>query len=392
MTPPRMTDLNAVDVARTDEPTDGSRDIATLTSAVGNIERAVAPIWLLVVLAFVVTLWWCQVVLIPIVLSILIGYALGPLVERLVSWRVPRALAVLAVMCTLVGVFGGSAYALRGQAAAFVERVPSAAHMVSQTIRSITRGEPGTVQKMQAAARELETATAGRRASDGVTPVRVEEPTFRWSDWLWSGSRSAGELVAQMFSVLCLTYYLLAAGDLYKRKLVRMVPTLSDKRVTVQILADIDRQIERFLIARAAVSLIVGMVIWGTFILLGVDDAAVWGVVAGVLVAIPLVGPDVSGRGGRRCGIRSVRIAADDRSSVWRVHRGRRAGRQRAHAVADEPRWRDERRRRLRQSAVLGLDLGTVGLLAGGADYGRHQGGVRSRVDLAPIAETAQRV
>jgi len=244
-------------------------------------------------LALIVTLWWCQVVLIPIVLSILISYALEPLVERLVGWRIPRALAVLLVMSTLIGAFGGTAYAVRGQAIAFVERVPSAVHMVSQAIRSVTRGEPGTLQRMQAAARELESAAAGRRTSDGVTPVRVEEPTFRWSDWMWSGSRSAGEFVVQMFSVLCLSYYLLVAGDLYKRKLVRMVPTLSDKRVTVQILNDIDRQIERFLMVRATISLIVGLVVWGTFLLLGVDDAAVWGVVGAVLVDIPLVGPTV---------------------------------------------------------------------------------------------------
>jgi len=285
-----MSDLGSGDAARPDESRDKRRE-GGLAFVVGNIERAVAPIRMLALLAFLLTLWWCQAVIIPIVLSILISYALEPPVARLVAWRVPRALAVLLVMCTLLGVFGGCAYALRGQATAFVERIPSAAHMVSQTISAVTRGEPGTLQRMQAAARELEVATAGRHARDGVTPVRVEEPTFRWSDWVWSGSRSAGEFLAQMFSVLFLTYYLLAAGDLFKRKLVRMVPTLSDKRVTVQILNDIDRQIERFLLARAAVSFIVGVVVWGAFLLLGVDDAAVWGVVGGVLVAVPLVGP-----------------------------------------------------------------------------------------------------
>jgi predicted PurR-regulated permease PerM len=288
-----MSDLNGVDVARQDDSAGRIRPIAVLTSAVGNIERAVGPIRMLSLLALILILWWCQVVLIPIVLSIFISYALEPLVARVVRWHIPRALAVLIVMCTLIGAFGATGYALRGQAVAFVERIPSTVHMMSQTIRSVTRGEPGTLQRMQAAARELETATTGRRVNDGVTPVRVEEPTFRWSDWVWSGSRSAGEFAAQMFSVLCLTYYLLAAGDLYKRKLVRMVPTLSEKRVTVQILNDIDRQIERFLMARATISLIVGFVVWGSFLLLGVDDAGVWGVVSAVLVAIPIAGATV---------------------------------------------------------------------------------------------------
>jgi predicted PurR-regulated permease PerM len=96
-----------------------------------------------------------------------------------------------------------------------------------------------------------------------------------------------------MFAVLCLVYYLLAAGDLYKRKLVRMVPTLSRKKITVEILAEIDRQIERFLLARVGISLLVGVVVWLAFRLLGLDEAGVWGVLSAVLFAIPIVGPTV---------------------------------------------------------------------------------------------------
>ena len=79
--------------------------------------------------------------------------------------------------------------------------------------------------KVKEAARELEKATAdtaAKNAADGVTPVRIEEPTFKWSDWVRQGSYGALEFASQMFVVLCLVYYLLVAGDLYKRKLVRL--------------------------------------------------------------------------------------------------------------------------------------------------------------------------
>ena len=132
-----------------------------------------------------------------------------------------------------------------------------------------------------------------KNTHDGITPVRIEEPTFKWSDWLWRGSRGAVTLAAQMLAVLCLVYYLLAAGDLYKRKLVRIVPTLSRKKVTVEILAEIDRQIERFLVGRVLISLIVGGVVWLTFLLIGLQDPGIWGVIAVVLFAIPFVGPTV---------------------------------------------------------------------------------------------------
>jgi predicted PurR-regulated permease PerM len=197
-------------------------------------------------------------------------------------------------MLMLLTAGGAAAYLLRGEAIAFVNRLPVAAHTVAQAIEDLSQGAPGTVSKVQAAARELESAASGARqtaAQDGVTAVRVEEPTFRWSDWLWQGSHGAIEFCGQMFVVLCLVYYLLAAGDLYKRKLVRIVPTLSDKKVTIEILAEIDRQIERFLLARVVVSVIVGVAIGTVFHLLGVAEAGVWGVLSTVLFTIPIFGP-----------------------------------------------------------------------------------------------------
>jgi predicted PurR-regulated permease PerM len=142
---------------------------------------------------------------------------------------------------------------------------------------------------MKDAARELEAVSHG--PSDGVTAVRVEQPTFKWSDWFWQGSRSAIEFGGQMLAVLCLTYCLLAAGDLYKRKLVHIVPTFSEKKITVQILAEIDRQIEGFLFARAAVSIIVGIAFAIAFHIAGMQQAGVWGVLAAFLFTVPIVGP-----------------------------------------------------------------------------------------------------
>src|SRR5439155_350745 len=143
---------------------------------------------IIAVLAIVATLWWAQVILIPLALSALVSYALDPLIRRLESWHAPRAAAVPMVLAVLLSIAGAGAYGLRGEAVAFVDRLPTAAHVVAQAIRGATRGTPGTMARMQEAARELETAarTATQKTpQDGVTPVRIEEPTFKWSDWLW---------------------------------------------------------------------------------------------------------------------------------------------------------------------------------------------------------------
>jgi predicted PurR-regulated permease PerM len=275
---------------------------STNVEPAGPIAQAEATIessalWILPALALTAALWWAKAVFIPIVLSVLISYALEPIVKWLEGWHIRRAVAVPIIICSLIAAASATAYALRGEAIAFLDHLPSAAHTVAEAVRGTTRGAPGTVARVQEAARELETAantaTKKKDAHDGVTPVRIEEPTFQWSNWFWQGSYGALEFAGQMVAVLFLVYYMLAAGDLYKRKMVHIVPTLTNKKITVQILAEIDRQIERFLLARVAISAIIGVAIWLSFRLFGLEEAGVWGVLSAVVFAIPIVGPTV---------------------------------------------------------------------------------------------------
>ena len=247
-------------------------------------------------LAVIVGLWWGQVVLIPLVLSVLVSYALEPFVSRLGSLHIARFLAVPLVLVALLTATGAGIYALQSEAMLFIEQLPEAAHTVRQALRPVRGAQPSTAAKVQQVAQELEQAakdaSGAARAPAGVTSVRIEEPTFKWNDYLWQGSQGTLELAGQLFVVLCLVYYLLASGDLYRRKLVRIVgPTLTRKRVTVQILDEIDRQIERFLLARLLISVIVGIVVWLGFRTLGLREAGVWGLVAAVSFAVPYVGP-----------------------------------------------------------------------------------------------------
>jgi predicted PurR-regulated permease PerM len=275
---------------------DGTPSAPPEVSTPASPERRPA-IRLVPALLVIGALWWGQLVLIPLVLSVLISYALEPFVSRLVSVRIPRPLAVLVLLSTLLCVVGFGIYSLRVEAVAFVEQLPDAARTVREVLQPTRRDQPGAVAKVQQAAQELEKAAreaAGPRAPTGATPVRIEEPTFRWSDYVWQGSRGALQLAGQLFVVLCLVYFLSASGDLFKRKLVRFAgPSLSQKKITLHIVEEIDRQIERFLMARLFISLVVGLVVWIGFRWLGLREAGIWGVVAAVLFAVRYVGPAV---------------------------------------------------------------------------------------------------
>jgi predicted PurR-regulated permease PerM len=257
-----------------------------------------AGIQLVPTLAVIAALWWGQVVFIPLVLSLLISYALEPFVSRLTSLHIARPLAVPLLLIALVGVTAFGVHSLRSEAASFIEQLPEAMRTVRQALQPGRNDQPGAVAKVQQAAQELEKvareAGGPNHPLTGVTSVRIEEPTFKWNEYVWQGSRGVMAFAGQLFVTLCLVYYLLASGDLYRRKLVRIAgPSLSQKKVTVQILEEIDRQIERFLLARLYISLIVGVVVWAGFWMLGLREAGIWGLVAAVLFAVPYVGPAV---------------------------------------------------------------------------------------------------
>jgi predicted PurR-regulated permease PerM len=103
---------------------------------------------------------------------------------------------------------------------------------------------------------------------------------------------SIAAAVGQLVLILFLAYFLLASGDLYRRKLVKIVgPSLTKKRITLQILSEIDRQIEMFLIVEAFTSTVVALATWLAFRALGVEQAGMWGILTGVFNSIPYFGP-----------------------------------------------------------------------------------------------------
>jgi predicted PurR-regulated permease PerM len=157
------------------------------------------------------------------------------------------------------------------------------------------RAAEGTLDKVQKAAAELEkTASAAtpRPTAPGVQRVQLEQPAFDFGSYVVSGSLGLAAAFGQLVLILFLAFFLLCSGDLYRRKLVKIAgPTLSEKKVTLQILSEIDRQIATFLLVQVFTSTIVGVASWLAFRSLGLEQAGLWGLLAGVFNSIPYVGP-----------------------------------------------------------------------------------------------------
>jgi predicted PurR-regulated permease PerM len=278
-------------VLQTSEPTTGDApDIAAALPAETGIRVRNVAFTLLSAAIVILLLQYMQSVLLPLVLGGLLFYALDPAVDRLEAWRVPRAIGAALMIFIVMASCGVLAYTLQGQAATVIDQLPAGAQKLAATLRHAPGAAPDTVAKVQQAADALQGGDEPATAA-GVTRVQIEEPGFKASAFIWSTSIGLASAANQLIMVLFLTYFMLLSDQLFKRKLVEIVGTFSQKKVTVTVLEDIARQIERFLVIQILTSGVVavatGLALWA----MGLQQAALWGLLAGIFNSIPYYGP-----------------------------------------------------------------------------------------------------
>jgi predicted PurR-regulated permease PerM len=230
-------------------------------------------------------------VLIPFFLSALLFYALDPAVDWLERWRVPRALGAGLMLSIVVAGGGGLAYSLQGQALTVINQLPAGARKLTSSLRSSPGDAPSAIEKVQQAADTLQATKDPQVTNPGVMRVQVENPGFQARTFVWSSSIGLLMAANQLVMVLFLTYFMLLSDQLLKRKLVEIVGSFSHKKLTVAVLEDIARQIEQFLVIQIATSVVVALATWGALWMLGLHQAALWGLLAGIFNSIPYYGP-----------------------------------------------------------------------------------------------------
>jgi predicted PurR-regulated permease PerM len=255
-----------------------------------------ASLVVLAVLASVFALRWAAAVFIPLMVSLMLTYALAPLVDRLERWKISRWLGAAVILIGLGGAFGWTGYSLAGSASELVDALPVAAQKLRLAMHTGPRNaDPSTLDTVQKAAAQLEQAaeenSAKVAARKGVARVVIERPSFNVRDYLWTGTVGLIAAAGQLTLVAFLTFFALGSGDTFRRKLVKITgPSLQKKKITVHVLDDITGHIERYLLVQILTSALVGVATGLAFWAIGLENAAVWGIVAAVTNLIPYIG------------------------------------------------------------------------------------------------------
>jgi predicted PurR-regulated permease PerM len=257
------------------------------------MSRLTMAVGMLAIIALIASLYLARAFFVPLLIGILASYALRPLVDWLQARRVPGPVAAALVLGILLGGLSWITFSLRDDAAAMIEKLPDAARKLRHHLVAARAEGPSALQNMQEAANEIQGAAtdAGAKPGARVIALKPSEPTAWLRDYALAQTALLFAVAAQAPIVLLLTYFLLASGTHFRRKLVQFVgPSLSRKKDAVRILAEIDTQVQRYLLATLAANVVVATATWLAFLALGMEHAGVWGVAAGLLHFIPYLG------------------------------------------------------------------------------------------------------
>jgi predicted PurR-regulated permease PerM len=264
-----------------------NKPAATIPAVPSGI-RAAQVIALLLSLA---ALRYASDFVVPLLVAVLAAIALSPPVRAL-SRIVPRWLAAAIVVLGIAGAVSVTAWVLSDDIAAFSRRLPSIVRDLRGAIQSASPRQ-GLIRQLQQAVTELEQTAAPKPKPGDATPVTIVEPVdVQQQVMAWA--RRAGGYLMEAILLLFLIYFLLASGELFKTKLVKISGNrLSERKVTLQMIDEIISKIGRYIFYMCWSGALVGVATWLTFYALGVRYAGLWGVAAGVLNWIPYFGPTI---------------------------------------------------------------------------------------------------
>jgi len=230
-------------------------------------------------LAAFYTLYFARGFFLPLVLALLFSFLLSPLVRGLKKLHIPEALGAAVVVLSLLGLLGVGIYELAGPAYSWIQQAPANMRKIESRVRALKK----PVQTVSNATQQV-----AKMAQVGNTPAPVTaSATPTLGERLASGAfQFAGDAVT-MFILL---YFLLAAGDMFLRKLIKVLPSLEDKKRAVEIARQIETEISTYLSTVTFINVVLGLAVWGVMALIGVPNPLLWGVMATVTNYIPYLG------------------------------------------------------------------------------------------------------
>lgn len=231
-------------------------------------------------LSILYSFYFARDFLLPVALAFVLSALLAPAVRWLNRLHVPAMLGAGIVMAGVLTICVYVTYRLSEPAVQWIQKAPTS----FDTLRRKSRDILAPMEKARQTTAQIEKMTTLTKTQD-VTTVEIKKPGL--DEFVFTGT--------QNFLIMCgvtiiLLYFLLASGDLFLLKLVKVLPTLDNKKRAVEIYRQIERDISIYLWTITMVNAGLGIAVGTTMYFLGMPNPALWGVLAALLNYIPYLG------------------------------------------------------------------------------------------------------
>jgi predicted PurR-regulated permease PerM len=259
---------------------DGKADLQDLLPTQRALDIRSVSLTGLFVLATFYTLYFARDFILPILLAWILSSLLAPIVRLFKRVRIPEPLSALFIILALLGILSYGVYSLSDPVAAWIHRAPQ----VLTDVRAKLQNFIQPVTQVQQTTKEIDKMTSLGKGEEAPA-VEIKKPGM--------GEvilRRAKDLLLGGGVMLILLYFLLASGDLFLLKLVKILPTMEDKKIAVEIYRQIEKDVSTYLTVVTLIYIGFGCLIGSAMYLLGMPNPWLWGVMAAVLAYIPYLG------------------------------------------------------------------------------------------------------
>lgn len=265
-------------------PDDSARDnAATASDKAARRSRIIATsVVALAVLATSWALFAAQTFLLPIVLALLLTFLMRPLVRRLHRWRIPYTLGALLTVVAITACGTYLAYSLASPAATWMDRAPKDLQKLEMRLRSM-RSSVGELQK---ATKQVEKLAQIVDGSDAQRTVQLERTSL--TEVLLAGT---WQLLSAIGLVLVITFFLLASGDQFPEKIVRVLPHEVEEVRAAEIIDTLESDISVYLVTVSSINIVLGILVGFAVWAAGLPNPALWGALATTANFVPYLGP-----------------------------------------------------------------------------------------------------
>jgi predicted PurR-regulated permease PerM len=241
----------------------------------------------LFILALFYTFYFARSFLLPIVLAVLLSLILYPAVRWLKRIAIPEPMGAAIVVLTLSGVLGTALYQLFEPASDWLAKMPRITEQIERKLWNVRK----SMEEVSKAAQKVEALTN----VDGQAAQRQPQVVSREPSLMSRVMTGTQNMLIATGATLVLLFFLLASGDLFMRKLVRVLPTLTDKKKAVGLARTIQSAMAQYLFTITCINVGLGVATALLLQLLGMPNPLLWGVMVALFNFIPYVGAAVSG-------------------------------------------------------------------------------------------------